>query len=85
MFKGGNLAPKPKIVQKYIENTLLLRDMESNENRKFDVRQWVLVSSLEPLKVYVYKKAYIRMCGAPFDLNDITDNFKHISNYSIQK
>ena len=53
--------------------------------RKFDLRQWVFVSSFEPLKVYVYKKAYLRICGSPYDLKDLQDPFKHISNYSIQK
>ena len=33
----------------------------------------------------MYKKAYLRICGSPFDLNDTSDPFKHISNYSIQK
>lgn len=53
--------------------------------RKFDIRQWVFVSSFEPLKVYIYKKAYLRICGSAFDLSEINDPYKHLSNYSIQK
>jgi len=45
----------------------------------------VFVESFEPLRFYVYKKAYLRICGSAFDLKDINDPFKHISNYSIQK
>ncbi len=81
-------SPAPKIVQKYIEKSLLLKNLNPNnpnDLRKFDLRQWVFVSSFDPLKVYIYKKAYLRICGSPFDLTDISDPFKHISNYSIQK
>lgn len=38
-------APAPKIVQKYIERPLLLN--VGREGRKFDIRQWVLLMSLD--------------------------------------
>ena len=44
-----------KILQKYIENPLLL-----SCKRKFDIRQWILVKSFNPLKVYSYRKCYAR-------------------------
>eukprot|EP00347_Sterkiella_histriomuscorum_P009991 403339101 len=78
----------PKIVQKYIEKSLLIKGLNPQnpeDHRKFDLRQWVFVSSYEPMKIYVYKQAYLRVCGSQFDLSDISDPFKHISNYSIQK
>lgn len=42
-----------KIVQKYIEKPLLLNQ------KKFDIRQWVLVMSWEPLDIYVFSGAYL--------------------------
>lgn len=45
-------APAPKIVQKYIERPLLLKSLNPrnpSDLRKFDIRQWVLVTSIEPL------------------------------------
>ena len=44
-----------KIIQKYIEHPLLL-----NCHRKFDIRQWVLVKSFNPLKAYIFKQCYGR-------------------------
>ena len=68
-----------KIVQKYIENPLLIK------GKKFDIRQWVLVTSWEPLDVYVFDSAYIRLCSNDYTLSDLSDVYKHLSNYSIQK
>ena len=68
-----------KIVQKYIENPLLIK------GKKFDIRQWVLVTSWEPLDVYVFDNAYIRLCTSDYTLKDLSDVYKHLSNYSIQK
>jgi glutathionylspermidine synthase len=52
----------PKIVQKYIETPNLMH------NRKYDIRQWVFVSSFDPLEVFIYKRAYLRICSKDFDL-----------------
>lgn len=72
-----------RIVQKYIERPLLIHRW--NKRYKFDLRQWVLVTSFEPLKVYFFNSCYLRICQSEFDLNDITNPYKHLANYSIQK
>lgn len=82
-------APAPKIVQKYIERPLLLKNLSAKGDprdlRKFDIRQWVLLTSVDPLKVYVYKKAYLRICGQSYDIRKLDDHIRHLSNWSIQK
>jgi hypothetical protein len=50
-----------KIVQKYFEHHLLL-----DCKRKFDIRQWVLVTSFFPLKAYTFKQCYARFSNAKY-------------------
>ncbi|KAJ1479059.1 tubulin-tyrosine ligase/Tubulin polyglutamylase, partial [Baffinella frigidus] len=56
---GSNLpaprASEAKLVQKYVEPCLLL------DEKKFDIRAWVLVTSWNPLTVWMYEP-YIRLC-----------------------
>ena len=66
-----------KVVQKYIERPLLLN------KEKFDIRQWVLVTSWEPLDIYVFSGAYLKICGNEFNLKNLADQYSHLSNFSI--
>ena len=69
-----------KVVQKYIERPFCIEGQ-----KKFDFRQWVMVNSWEPLDVCVFSSAYLKVCGSEFDLKDLNDVYKHLSNYTIQK
>merc|ERR1719416_50085 len=73
-------AGSDRIIQKYIERPLLLFS-----GRKFDIRQWVLVRSFEPLQAYIFSDCYLRLCNEPFDLGNLTNRQGHISNWSINK
>ena len=68
-----------RVVQKYIEKPLLYK------GKKFDLRQWVLVKSFNPLRVYFFSHCYMRMCSQTYDLNDCKNLFKHLTNYSLNK
>jgi len=69
-----------RIVQKYIERPLLL-----SSGHKFDIRQWVLVRSFQPLQVYMFSDCYLRLCNEPFDLRDLANRQRHITNWTVNK
>ena len=76
---GQKVKSQQKVVQKYIEKPLCVG------GKKFDFRQWVLVNSWEPLDVSIFSSAYLKMCGSTFDLTQLNDTFRHLSNFSLQK
>lgn len=74
----------PKIAQKYIENPVLFRRDDIGASVKFDVRYVILLKSVSPLKVYVYRNFFLRFSNKPFGLTDFHDYEKHftVMNYS---
>ncbi len=76
-----------KLIQKYIERPLLIQIYNNGviEHRKFDIRQWVLVTCFYPLQIYYFDTCYLKICGSEFKLDDIKDRYRHLSNYSLQK
>lgn len=64
------------LAQKYVEKPLLYN------NRKFDIRVWVLVTS--NYDVYFYKRAYIRTSSDSYSL-DNPNNYVHLTNNCLQK
>ena len=64
------------LIQKYLEKPFLYN------NRKCDLRIWVLIDHL--LNAYVFKEGYFRVCSLPFDLSN-NSLFVHLTNFSIQK
>lgn len=51
--------------------------------RKFDVRQWVLVTGA-PLAAWFYATCYLRFCAAPWSLADL-GAFGHLSNNCVAR
>ena len=65
------------IIQEYIENPLLI------SNKKFDIRQWVLITSIDPLEIHL-GEFYLRFSKYDYSIKK-TNKFIHLTNYAIQK
>ncbi|NXR75038.1 TTLL5 polyglutamylase, partial [Pycnonotus jocosus] len=69
------------LVSRYISNPLLIDDF------KFDVRLYVLVTSYDPLVIYLYEEGLARFATVRYDhaCRNIKNQFMHLTNYSVNK
>ncbi|XP_066523251.1 tubulin polyglutamylase TTLL5 isoform X2 [Hoplias malabaricus] len=69
------------LVSRYISNPLLIDDF------KFDVRLYVLVTSYDPIIIYVYEEGLARFATVKYDhaVKNIKNQFMHLTNYSVNK
>mmetsp|Transcript_55115 Transcript_55115/g.130207 ORF Transcript_55115/g.130207 Transcript_55115/m.130207 type:complete len:247 (-) Transcript_55115:82-822(-) len=72
-------TPSHFLAQQYIHPPLLI------EEHKFDLRVFVLVTSLRPLEVYLYPQPYVRFCSLPYSIDKLDDIFRHLTNHQVQK
>ncbi|KAL9924942.1 tubulin tyrosine ligase-like 4B isoform 2-T6 [Glossina fuscipes fuscipes] len=72
---------RPLVVQKYIERPLLIND------NKFDMRIYVVLTSINPLRIYLYKDGLARFASVKYssELNSLDERCMHLTNYSINK
>ena len=58
------------------------------EGLKFDLRLYVLLTSINPMRIFLYKDGLARFATRKYDANDpnkINDLYMHLTNYSINK
>eukprot|EP00357_Protocruzia_adherens_P000980 CAMPEP_0115047060 /NCGR_PEP_ID=MMETSP0216-20121206/49101_1 /TAXON_ID=223996 /ORGANISM="Protocruzia adherens, Strain Boccale" /LENGTH=963 /DNA_ID=CAMNT_0002430223 /DNA_START=247 /DNA_END=3138 /DNA_ORIENTATION=- len=67
------------VIQKYIEYPLVIL------KRKFDIRQWVLVTDWNPLTIWVYEEPYVRFGAEDYNTNNLSNRFSHLTNNSVAK
>ncbi|KAJ8602352.1 hypothetical protein CTAYLR_004237 [Chrysophaeum taylorii] len=58
--------------QYYVDEPLLIK------GHKFDVRLWLVITSIDPLRVFVTRHAYPKIASRAFDLDDLGDQCRHI-------
>ena len=76
-----------RLVQKYIEHPLIFSGERYGNlnNKKFDIRQWVLVNRMKPLQIYYFQNSYLRICNSDYTTGDINDLSRHLSNFCVYK
>lgn len=70
------------IVQQYISNPCLLEN-----GQKFDLRVYVLVTSVDPLRIYVNNEGLVRFASMKYTSQEdgIIDQYMHLTNYFVNK
>ena len=68
-----------EIAQRYVSGMLTLN------NRKFDVRAFVLVASTKPMLVYVFNQVYFRASLSNLTDTSSTTKGQHVTNTHVQK
>jgi tubulin polyglutamylase TTLL6/13 len=67
-------------VQKYLKKPFLI------DGYKFDLRIYVLVTSSDPLKIFIYNEGLARFATERYsDSASVKDLFMHLTNYAINK
>lgn len=69
------------VVSHYISNPLLIN------NFKFDLRIYVAITSIDPMRIYIFEEGIARFATEPYSVSDasITNKFVHLTNFSINK
>jgi len=74
-------AARPLVVQRYVARPYLINET------KFDLRLYVLVTSMNPLRIYLYDDGLVRFASNKYtnESSKVHDVFTHLTNYSINK
>lgn len=73
---------RSQVVQRYIASPFLL------EGLKFDLRVYVLVRSIDPLYIYIYKNGLLRLCTEKYlkpAQSNLNATMMHLTNYAVNK
>ncbi|VDK72366.1 unnamed protein product [Onchocerca ochengi] len=69
------------VAQHYIDRPLIVN------STKFDLRLYVYLTNLDPLRIYLYNDGLVRFASVPYSsaLGSMSNKFMHLTNYSINK
>lgn len=68
------------VISRYVTNPLLIN------GHKFDLRIYVLITSYEPLRIYIFQEGLARFASETYTSKINKNNkYMHLTNYSINK
>ncbi|KAG5505903.1 hypothetical protein JIQ42_06697 [Leishmania sp. Namibia] len=70
------------IVQEYVHRPLLL------EGKKFDLRVYVLLTSIRHPSIFLFNDGLVRICTEPYEIpneENVKQACKHLTNYAVNK
>jgi len=83
LIHPGNLNTLPSnksaVVQRYLERPYLIN------GHKFDLRLYVVLTSVDPLRIYLFEHGLARFSTHKYTLKNLKSRFTHLTNYSVNK
>ncbi|OHT06114.1 Tubulin-tyrosine ligase family protein [Tritrichomonas foetus] len=82
LYQSDTLPPDEEglLVQEYISKPLIIGE------RKFDIRIYVFVPSIMPLRVYIHKNGLAKFCTHKYNEHGSYDDSRaHLTNFSLNK
>jgi hypothetical protein len=79
LMRPTDPIPKNCLVQDYIHNPYLIN------GHKFDLRLYVLASSVDPLKLYIHQDGLVRFATQQYNNDTIDTRLAHLTNYSLNR
>ena len=70
---------KKCIIQRYIKSPYLI------DGKKFDLRLYVLVTSFDPLRLYLFREGLVRFASSAYTRERNASRFSFLTNYSVNK
>ena len=70
------------VVQQYLDQPHLIDDL------KYDLRIYVLINCLNPLRIYIHEDGLARFCTEPYrrpTVRNLKNMYMHLTNYAINK
>ncbi len=65
------------MVQEYLSEPDLI------DSRKYVLRLYVLITSIDPLQVYLYNEGFAKLASEPFTTDDFSNPYAHLTNPDI--
>ena len=65
------------LITKYLENPHIIKGV------KYDIRFHGLVTSIKPLKIYLYNEGFVRLASEKFDYKKLNNKFAFLTNLHI--
>ena len=75
----SKFSTAPYCVQRYLRNPLLIN------RTKFDLRLYVLLTSIDPIRLYLYDEGLVRFASEQYSEDDPSNMLSHLTNFAINK
>lgn len=72
-------ADKKLVAQRYVARPFLIK------SRKFDLRVYALLTSVDPVIVFVHEDGLVRFSTHPYTTRNLRCRYVHLTNYSVNK